>query len=113
MHLVAIVVALPALNAHKGALGTRPIARDSVARLLDLAERVALCIRYRHQIFRAREHEHVVLGIRRQAFLGLARDTWDGELPAQPKGPIPIARTVLQRQLWPKAIAAGRGRDGN
>ena len=115
-----VVVVLPPLNPGKESFGTRAIAVHRMQRLIDgifrdpcllTAGRIDDFLQARDQVFCSRHHEDIGVVVLRKALLGLASYAWDGELPAQAERAIPIAGAVLEREFWPKAVAARR--DGN
>src|SRR6266446_1736655 len=53
----------------------------------------------RDQVFCSRHHENIAVVVFGKALLGLARDAWNGELPAQAEEPIAIAGAVCKQSV--------------
>ena len=106
----------PPFNPRKESLRPGTIPVDGVERLMDGIFRDPRLLtagwlddffQARDQVFCSRHHENIAVVVFGKALLGLARDAWKGELPAQAEEPIAIAGAVCKQSVGPKPLRPG------
>ena len=123
-HIAGIGPVGPPLDPGKKAFHPRPITTNQIRLTRDrsssglafLPFTALVLFQQWDQILRARKYEDVGIGaidIAGQALVGLSRDRRKREMPPKAEWPIPRARIICERQIWPESRTSRAERNRN